>query len=78
MTASKILALVHHDPSDAGRAPWHLEEQGYEVEFRSVIEGDALPADFAPYAGVAIFGGIMSANDDHLRGSTQDNRDHGA
>ena len=68
MTASKILALVHHDPSDAGRAPWHLTQQGYEVEFRSAIDGDALPADLEPYAGVAIFGGIMGANDDHLSG----------
>ena len=68
MTASKILALVHHGPSDAGRAPWHLAQQGYEVEFRSAIDGDALPADLGPYAGVAMFGGIMGANDDHLPG----------
>ena len=68
MTASRILAVVHHGRSDAGRAPWHLAQQGYEVDFRSAIDGDALPTDLEAYAGVAIFGGIMSANDDHLPG----------
>ncbi|MGI9414600.1 MAG: glutamine amidotransferase-related protein [Hyphomicrobiales bacterium] len=68
MPAPRILAIVHHGPSDAGRAPWHLERAGYAVEYCAPVDGDALPADLGAYAGAAVFGGIMSANDDHLPG----------
>jgi len=68
MTPLKILAIVHHGPGDAGQAPGHFEQAGYEVEFRSPVAGDALPEALDDYAGVAVFGGIMSANDDHLPG----------
>jgi GMP synthase (glutamine-hydrolysing) len=34
------------------------------LDIRRPVLGDALPANLAPYAGVIVFGGPMSANDD--------------
>lgn len=61
-----VLAVVHHGADDVGAIGSLLGYAGYELDIRSPVEGDPLPEILTGYAGAAIFGGIMSANDDHL------------
>lgn len=69
MTAGRtILSLTFHGPGDAGRARDILTGRGFAWENRMPVKGDPLPGDPADYAGIIIFGGTMSANDDHLDG----------
>ena len=69
MTAGRtILSLTFHGPDDAGRARDILTARGFAWENRMPVKGDPLPADPAAYAAIIIFGGTMSANDDHLDG----------
>lgn len=63
-----ILMIVHHERGDAGRVTAILKDRGYALDFRNPLEDEPLPETVADYAGVAIFGGTMSARDDHLPG----------
>lgn len=62
----KVLAVVHHGAADVGAVGSLLGAAGFELDIRSPVKGDPLPDSLTGYAGVAIFGGVMSANDDHL------------
>lgn len=62
----KILAVVHHGPGDVGAVGSMLTAAGFEMEICSPTAGDTLPDNLTDYAGATIFGGVMSANDDHL------------
>ena len=64
----KILAVVHHGPSDLGRVGPILAAAGYRFDICWPVDGDALPSSLAEYDGVTIFGGIMGAYDDHIFG----------
>ena len=64
----KILIVVHQEHSTPGRVGEFLTARGYELDRRCPNMGDPLPADLSPYAASVVFGGPMSANDDHLPG----------
>jgi GMP synthase (glutamine-hydrolysing) len=62
----KILLVVHQAHSDPGRIATELTRLGYDLDLRRPSCGDSLPADLDGHAGAVMFGGPMSANDDHL------------
>ncbi|NJO38347.1 MAG: hypothetical protein HC871_13000 [Rhizobiales bacterium] len=64
----KVLIVVHQDHSSPGKIGDFLSERGYALDRRCPNLGDPLPADMSAYAAAVIFGGPMSANDDHLDG----------
>jgi len=66
MVSKKILLIVHQEHSDPGRVGSQLAELGYDLDLRRPACGDALPPGIDDYAGAVVFGGPMSANDDHL------------
>jgi GMP synthase (glutamine-hydrolysing) len=62
----KVLLVVHQEHSDPGRVAAELARRGCECDLRRTACGDPLPATMAEHAGVVIFGGPMSANDDSV------------
>ena len=60
----KPIAIVQHDPHDgpAFFATW-LEAQGLDYRLFAMHQGETLPARIEAYAGLAVLGGPMSAND---------------
>jgi GMP synthase (glutamine-hydrolysing) len=61
----KVLVIVHQETSDPGLVGQLLQDQGYALDLRCPAIGTPLPATLNEHAGVVIFGGPMSANDDH-------------
>jgi GMP synthase (glutamine-hydrolysing) len=59
----KVLLIVHQEHSVPGRVGAVLRDLGYELDLRRPCLGHPLPPTLAGHAGVAIFGGPMSAND---------------
>jgi len=66
MKKHSVLLVVHQEHSDPGRVREHLMSLGYGCDVRRHACGDPLPASLDEHAGVVVFGGPMSANDDHL------------
>lgn len=64
----KILIVVHQEKSTPGRVGDFLVARGYQLDRRCPNLGDPLPSDLSEYAAGVVFGGPMSANDDHLPG----------
>ena len=64
----KVLCIVHQKGSDPGRLGCLLMEHGYALDIRCPCIGHKLPASLDDYAACVMFGGPMSANDDHLPG----------
>ncbi|MBT5194563.1 MAG: glutamine amidotransferase [Rhodospirillaceae bacterium] len=62
----RILLIVHRDTSDPGRIDHVAEEFGYQPVICRHACGDPLPETLDDFAAAVIFGGPMSANDDHL------------
>ena len=60
----RILIVVHQARSTPGRVGRLLRQRGYELDIRRPPLGDRLPETLENYAGVVVFGGPMSANDD--------------
>lgn len=60
----KILLIIHQQTSDPGLVGQVLQEMGYELEICCPAIAHSLPSDLTAYAGVVVFGGPMSANDD--------------
>jgi GMP synthase (glutamine-hydrolysing) len=58
-----ILIILHQEISTPGRVGQALRDLGYRFDIRRPRFGDALPETMAEHAGVVIFGGPMSAND---------------
>ena len=58
-----ILIILHQEHSTAGRVGRLLQERGHALDIRRPRFGDALPSTLAEHAGVVVFGGPMSAND---------------
>jgi GMP synthase (glutamine-hydrolysing) len=56
---------MHQARSDPGRVGEMLRTLGYELDIRIPAIGHELPSDPTEHHGVVIFGGPMSANDDH-------------
>jgi len=61
-----ILLVVHQQFSTPGRVGQALAEMGLELDIRRSGCGEPLPERLDDHAGVVVFGGPMSANDDHL------------
>lgn len=61
-----ILLIVHQESSDPGRIGEQLKARGYRLDIRRPCLGQDLPANMDGHAGCVVFGGPMSANDDHL------------
>ncbi len=61
-----ILLIVHRRRSDPGLVGDALRAKLWRTDVRCPRAGDALPASLDEHAGVVIFGGPMSANDDSL------------
>lgn len=65
MQPKKILLIMHQASSDPGRVGEALRTLGYELDMRIPAIGHSLPEDVRDHVGAVIFGGPMSANDDH-------------
>lgn len=61
-----ILVVVHQQFSTPGRVGLALQDMGLELDIRRSGCGEPLPEHLDGHAGVVVFGGPMSANDDHL------------
>ncbi len=64
----KVLIVVHQEKSTPGRVGEFLTARGYTLDRRCPNMGDPLPTELSEYAASIVFGGPMSANDDHLPG----------
>ena len=62
---NKLALVVHQRHSDPGRVGLVLRTMGYRLDIVRSGCGEPLPVDFDAYAGAVVFGGPMSANDDH-------------
>ena len=60
----KVLIVLHQDHSTPGRIGAMLAERGFALDIRRPSLGEPLPATLADHAGVVVFGGPMSANDE--------------
>lgn len=58
-----ILVLQHLSSDGPGYFGTWLQAQGVPMVVRNTEAGDAFPAQIAPYAGLCVLGGEMSAND---------------
>ena len=61
---NKILIIMHQATSTPGRIGMMLRDRGYELQACRPVLGDKLPETLKDYAGVIIFGGPMSVNDE--------------
>jgi GMP synthase (glutamine-hydrolysing) len=64
----KVLIVVHQEESTPGRVGEFLTARGFELDRCCPNLGEPLPTDLSGYAASIVFGGPMSANDDHLPG----------
>lgn len=65
---SKILVVLHKSCTMTGRIGFKLEQRGYKIDACCPIIGDPLPDNMSDYDATIVFGGHMSANDDHIEG----------
>ncbi|MEH6547068.1 MAG: hypothetical protein V7701_11590 [Sneathiella sp.] len=56
---------MHQATSDPGRVGEAIRTRGYELDMRVPAIGDPLPTTMDDHVAAVIFGGPMSANDDH-------------
>lgn len=61
-----ILTVVHQATSNPGLVGAILREMGYRLDIRCLAVGDTLPPTLDDHSAALVFGGPMSANDDHL------------
>ena len=61
----RILIVLHQERSSPGRVGQMLQQAGFALDVRRPVLGDPLPATLDHHVGVVVFGGPMSANDDH-------------
>ena len=66
--SQQVLIVVHQEHSTPGKVGECLVGRGYALDRRCPNLGDPLPQDLDSYAAAIVFGGPMSANDDHLDG----------
>jgi GMP synthase (glutamine-hydrolysing) len=66
--SQRVLIVVHQEHSTPGKVGACLTERGYALDRRCPNLGDPLPENLDDYAAAIVFGGPMSANDDHLDG----------
>ncbi len=61
-----VLLVVHGRHSNPGQVATAIHDRGWHTEVRCPQAGQLLPETMDDHAGVVIFGGPMSANDDEL------------
>jgi len=61
-----VLLIDHPVSHRDDRASLWLQEKGYSLEWCSPGKGDSLPPVDSSYAGVICYGGVESANHDHV------------
>lgn len=71
--AGTLLVVLHQERSTPGRVGERLKARGFQLDVRRPALGDPLPDTFARHAGLLVFGGPMSANDesDFIRAETR-------
>lgn len=62
----RILVVTHEAEASAGRVGDELVAGGFHLQHCRPFAGETLPEAVGEYAGVVVFGGRMSANDEHL------------
>ncbi|MFE4108091.1 glutamine amidotransferase-related protein [Almyronema epifaneia] len=62
---NQVLLVVHQETSNPGLVGHFLKTKGYALDMRCPALGDELPQSLEEHAAVVVFGGPMSANDDH-------------
>lgn len=60
----KIAIVLHQATSSSGRVGQILQQTGFDLDIYRPIIGQDLPKTLKNYAGVVVFGGPLSANDD--------------
>jgi GMP synthase (glutamine-hydrolysing) len=60
-----ILIVLHQERSSPGRVGHILLEKGLSLDIRRPVLGDPLPSTLDQHSGAIVFGGPMSANDEH-------------
>ena len=63
-SSRQILVVLHRGAARTGRVGEKLQARGYDLDVRCPVDGDVLPHDVKPFAGIVMFGGPMGANDD--------------
>jgi len=63
-TCDPILLLLHQKKSSAGAVGAWLEHHGYRLDIKRPTLGEDLPQSLENHAGLIVFGGPMSANDE--------------
>lgn len=64
----RVLCLLHQAHSITGQVGVALQQLGVQVQIARPLVGQRLPRDLKRFDGLIVFGGPMSANDDHLEG----------
>lgn len=64
----RVLCVLHQRHSVTGQVGVALQQLGVEVQTVRPLVGQRLPRDVRRFDGLIVFGGPMSANDDHLPG----------
>lgn len=62
---SRILVVVHQETSTPGLVGQLLQQMGFVLDIRCPARGDTLPTEMNDHSAAIVFGGPMSANDDH-------------
>jgi len=60
-----VLIVLHQETSSPGRVGQLLETMGFPLDIRRPPLGDVLPGTLEAHSGAVVFGGPMSANDEH-------------
>ncbi len=63
-TSNPVLLLLHQKKSCAGAVGEWLENHGYTLDIKRPTLGEKLPQTLEKHAGLIVFGGPMSANDE--------------
>ncbi|MBD2114029.1 glutamine amidotransferase [Nodosilinea sp. FACHB-141] len=58
--------VMHQPTSNPGRVGKVLQELGFDLDIRCPAAGQSLPTTLEHHSGTVVFGGPMSANDEHL------------
>jgi len=64
----RILCVLHQAHSTTGQVGIALKQLGHQVQVVRPLVGQRLPRQIERFDGLVVFGGPMSANDDHLLG----------
>jgi GMP synthase (glutamine-hydrolysing) len=64
----RVLCVLHQRHSITGQVGVALRQLGVQVQTVRPLLGQRLPRDLHGFDGLIVFGGPMSANDDHLPG----------